>query len=413
MSVIGQVKLDTLYYDKDWKGVENKVFASYFRVLSSSEDSSYRKPLRDYYITGELQSESGYITIDKYDDSNSVFDGEWISYYKSGQIEEKGTRIRGKQEGEYVRYNEDGLILLHAYFKDDQLDGIYTEFSEDGNLSMQIEYKEGKPLYDYCVLSNQEGFCSKVRLSDNQPIYESPAKEEKRVEYVKGESWAYYNKNGILVGVTNNEVRDYGKYFQIEVIIDNQSMYPIEFDPEQITASLIDKKGEQWDLRVFTAEEYMRKVRRNQNWSMIFKGLNEGMAVARAGYSSSTTNSSYSDHSSSYGDVSVYDREGSVYDIDYSDRTSSYGHSVSSTVTYDEAAAYQARVIASNRIAAYNESLLTERAAKDEEHLKKSTLYPGEAMSGYINVAYKRGLSMTVNIDIHGAVYVFSWDLSE
>lgn len=85
--IIGQTEVDTLYYDKEWKVVGNKVFAEYYRVYPVIDDSVSRKPFRDYYITGELQSEGGFITIDRYDDSKSVFDGDWTSYYKSGKIE--------------------------------------------------------------------------------------------------------------------------------------------------------------------------------------------------------------------------------------------------------------------------------------------------------------------------------------
>ena len=137
--IIGQTTLDTLYYDRDWKGCE-KVFATYYRIYTLPTDNNFKKKFRSYYITGELQSEGEYISIDKYDDSKSVFDGKFVNYYKSGKIEQKGYRIKGKQEGEYIKYKEDGLILLHANFKDDKLHGIYTEFSEDGNLCMQIEY---------------------------------------------------------------------------------------------------------------------------------------------------------------------------------------------------------------------------------------------------------------------------------
>jgi len=262
---IGQSEIDTLYYDKDWKGVENKAFATYFRIIPTSTDSNFRKQFRDYYITGELQSEGGFITIDRYDDSKSIFDGQWTHYYKSGKVEQKGNRINGKQEGEYTKYKEDGLVSIHANFRNDKLHGIYTEFSEDGNLCIKVEYSNGEPLYDYYVVSNKDGFCSKMRLSDNQPIYETPSLNEMEVEYKDGEAWSYYNKNGIMIGMTNNEVRDYGKYFQIPIIIANNSMYPIEFEPNNITASLIDKKGNERILKVYSATEYMKKVRRIQN----------------------------------------------------------------------------------------------------------------------------------------------------
>lgn len=412
ISSMGQVKTDTLYYDKNWKGVESKVFATYFRVIMNPENSTFRKQFRDFYITGELQSEGGYISIDKYDDSQSVFDGEWINYYKSGKIEQKGYRIKGKQEGEYTRYKEDGLVLLHAYFKDDELHGIYTEFSEDGSICVQMEYKNGKPLHDYYIVSNQDGLCSKIRLSDKQPIYESPSLNEKKVEYKDGETWPYYNKNGIMIGMTNNEVRDYGKYFQIPIIIANNSMHPIDFEPTNITAFLIDKKGNKQTLKVYSAEAYMKKVRRSQNWAMALNGLAEGLAASGAGYSSSTTNSSYSGHSSSYGNASAFGSGGYAYG-NYSGNSSYYGRSSSTTTSYNGAAAYQAQVIASNRIAAYDNALLSERAAKNEGYLKRTTIYPGETITGYINIERKKGTAMTINIDINGANYEFPWNISK
>ena len=344
---IGQSEIDTLYYDKDWKGVENKAFATYFRIIPTSTDSNFRKQFRDYYITGELQSEGGFITIDRYDDSKSIFDGQWTNYYKSGKVEQKGNRINGKQEGEYTKYKEDGLVSIHANFRNDKLHGIYTEFSEDGNLCIQVEYSNGEPLYDYYVVSNKDGFCSKMRLSDNQPIYETPSLNEKEVEYKDGEAWPYYNKN----------------------------------------------------------------VRRSQNWAMALNGLAEGLAAANAGYSSSTTNSSYSGYSSSYGSASAYGSGGYAYG-NYSGNSSYYGRSSSTTTSYNGAAAYQAQVIASNRIAAYDNALLSERAAKNEGYLKRTTIYPGETISGYINIERKKGVSMTINVDINGAIYTFPWNIN-
>lgn len=67
-----------------------------------------------------------------------------------------------------------------------------------------------------------------------------------------------------MIGMTNNEVRDYGKYFQILIVIANNSMFPIEFEPQNITASLVDKKGVEQVLKVYTAEEYMKKLGANK-----------------------------------------------------------------------------------------------------------------------------------------------------
>ena len=409
--VVGQSEIDTIYYDRDWKGVENKAFATFYRIVYIPSDSNYQKMFRDYYITGELQTESGFITIDRYDDANSIFDGEWVSYYKSGNIAEKANRVNGILEGEYIAYNEDGLVTVHSNYRGGKLNGVFTEFLENGDYCIQVEYRNGEPIFDYYVLSDKEGFCSKVSLEDDQPIYDSPTLNERQIQYIDGEELPYYNKNGIIVGMLNEEVRDYGKYYQITVVIANNSMFPIEFEPEKVTASLVKKKGKTYALNVLSADEYMEKVRRKQEWAMALNGLAEGLAAAGAGYTSSTTNSSYSGYSSSYGNASAYGSGGYAYG-NYSGSSSYYGYSSSTTTSYNAAAAYQAQVIASNRVAEYNDALLSERDAKDEGYLRRTTIYPGETIYGYINIERKKGVSMTVDIDINGAVYTFPWNIN-
>ena len=395
-SSMAQIGTDTLYYDKNWKGIGVKAFASYIRIISDAEDNNLLKQYRTYYQTGELQSEGFYITIDKEDDSNSVFDGEFINYYKSGKVEQKGAWVKGKKEGEYTKYKEDGLIVWHGHYKDDQLSGVYTEFSDDGTC-IQVEYLDGKPLYDYYMISNKDGFCSKVNLLTKEPIYESPILADMNIEYRNGEMWKCYVKNGIVICMTNKIIRDYGKYYQIPITITNNSMYAITFDPETITASLLDKRGNELTLKVFSSEEYLKIVRRRQNWAMAMTGFAQGMAAASAGFSASTTNTSYHGYSSNY---------------QYGNR-SYYGHAHSTTVSYNGFAAYQANVIASERMAAYENTLMLERTARDEGYLKKTTIYPGEAIMGYVNIERKKGHLMTINILINGAIYMYPWILDK
>lgn len=409
-------KLDTIYYDKDWKGVSSPVFATYYRVIEVKDNPMARGALRDYFITGELQAEGGYISIDRDDDRKSVFDGEMIMYYKSGKIESKRNCNRGIKEGEYTTYYENGLVNIHTFMKNDKENGIRTEFNEVGDMCMQIEMLNGEPRYDYYVLSNKDGYSSKIRISDNTPIYESPSLSEKKTDYRDGTAWPYYTKNGIMVAMTNTQLRDYGKWFQISLIIANNSIAPIEFDPEKITSSLQKANGQEMALEVWSSDRYMRKVRRTQNWNMALAGISEGLAAAGAGYSTSTThtNSTYNGYSNSYGNAYAYGSGGYAYGS-YNGYGSYHGNSsaTSITTTYDGAAAYQAQVIAGNRMANYENSLLQERAIKQEGYLRKTTIYPGDAISGYINIKRTSGVSMTVIVDINGAKYEFPWNISK
>ena len=119
--------------------------------------------MRDYYITGELQAEVGYISIDKYDDSKSIFDGDDTRYYKNGKVEFKGYRNRGIFEGEFTVYYENGLICRHGNYRNGKVDGLLTNFSEQGDLCFQEEMLNGEPRYNYYVVSNKDGYCSDNR----------------------------------------------------------------------------------------------------------------------------------------------------------------------------------------------------------------------------------------------------------
>ena len=69
-------------------------------------------------------------------------------------------------------------------------------------------------------------------------------------------------------------------------------------------------------------------------------------------------------------------------------------------------------MIASERIANYENALLTDRQAKDEGYLKKTTVYPGQSISGYVNINRVKGVSMNIVVDINGAKYNFPWNVS-
>ena len=415
-SLFAQSKQDTLFYDKNWKGVESKAFASYYRILSGNKNSNFGKRFRDYYVTGELQAEGGYISIDKYDDAKSVMDGECVTYYKSGEIEVKRNMLNGQENGEKTIYYKNGLISFHCMMKNGKFNGILTLFDEKGDICSQTEMLDGKPRYDYYILSNKDGFGGKFRISDNTPIWESSSQYEKKTEYMDGAAWQYYIKNGLMVAMANTIVKDYGKWYRISIVVSNNSIVPIDFDPAGITSTLKKADGQEVALEVYSADKYMRKVRRTQNWNMALASIAEGLAAAGAGYSSSTTQTetSYNGYSNSYGNAYAYGSGGYAYGS-YNGNSSYHGNSstTSHTITYDGAAAYQAQVIASNRMANYENALLQEREIKQEGYLKKTTIYPGQAISGYINIKRSKGDTMDVIIDINGAKYIYPWNIEK
>ena len=153
-----------------------------------------------------------------------------------------------------------------------------------------MEYADGLPVYDYYLLYDSGGNCLKFRLSDNSQIWESPHVSERFIDYMDGQPWEVYFKNGVTLALSNSTVRDYGKWHQINLIISNNSPEKIELDPQlAISAYSVDIKGKATLLNVLSCDDYMRIVKRQQTWAAIINGIGEGLATAGAGFSTSTT----------------------------------------------------------------------------------------------------------------------------
>lgn len=401
---------DTIFYDKDWKGVNNKAFASYYRIIPHNLDNGNRKIFRDYFMTGELQCEGEFISIDRNDDSNSKFEGRHKTFLRDGTVESEQEYHNGLRSGVNTYYYENGLVQQTCNYLEGKMHGILTEFSEKGDQCIQIAYSMGKPTYDYYVVSNNLGYVSKFRLSDKSPVFETPTTSERKITYNKGIAWPYYEKNGIYIAQTNTVIRDYGSYYQIQIYLVNNSMLPIVFDPSKISATLEKKDGKEINAKVLSAEEYIKKVKRSQNLAMAFAGIAAGLSAAAAGYSTSTTNTSFNGYGTTYGSASAYGTGGYASGSYYGNSTYS-GNMTSTTITYDAAAAYQASMIAGNQLASMQNAQINDRMTKDEGYLKLTTVYPGEAISGYVNIKRQKGKTLNVNVCIDGVNYLYNWDV--
>lgn len=328
-------------------------------------------------MTGRIRREGYFLQIDTLDDSRSRFDKTNKSYYPSGQLHEEMYYSNGHLEGEYKQYDETGELRLEAFY----LSGLHKTYQEDGSCRI-VEYDSGLPIHDWYLLADQQGNMLKFRSADNSLIWETPAIAERFTDYRDGKPWEVYYKNGLTIALTSSVVRDYGKWHRIDLRLSNNSTTPIEFAPEiNITAYSVDDLNQTNNLPVWSYNAYMKKVKRAQNWSAALMGISEGMAMAGAGYSTSTT----------YG----YSSNGS--------------YSTYTTTTYNPTAAYQANMASQQRIANFSQALQDEQNIKEMGYLKKNTIYPGETISGFVHVEWKRGNRVVFIINIEGAEYLYEW----
>lgn len=212
-----------------------------------------------------------------------------------------------------------------------------------------------------------------------------PQNDSILTEYNDGKFWAYLNKNDYVVGLSCfEEKNDYGKYYHLDIFIKNLSETPITFQPDSVRSNLLTKKDDILELEVYTNEEYQKKIVRQQSWAMALYGFAAGINAGTAGYT--TANST------------TYSSNGYTY----------------TTITnhYDANAAYQANVIATNQILTLGQMMDNDRAVREQGYLKTTTIYPDEAIIGYMNIKRIKGNILIVNIPIGNFIYTFKWDVN-
>mgnify|MGYP001527766972 FL=1 len=95
------------------------------------------------------------------------------------------------------------------------------------------------------------------------------------------------------------------------------------------------------------------------------------------------------------------------------DSYSSNGYAYT-TITnhYDANAAYQANVASTNQMLTLGQMMDNDRTIREQGYLKTTTIYPDEAIIGYMNIKREKGKILIVNIPIGDYIYTFKWDVN-
>lgn len=209
--------------------------------------------------------------------------------------------------------------------------------------------------------------------------------ENVNVEYIDGQQWAYKEIEDIVVGLSCKFVKDdYGKFYLIDMLVYNCGESPAFFDPNEVYANLINKRGDTLQLKVYTNETFRKKIKRQQNWSIFLNGISSGLNSGSAGHSTSYS-SSYSSNGDFYNTVTHH---------------------------YNSNAAFVARINAYNQMKTLEKTLDNERLEREIGYMKKNTIHQDKSVSGYMNIKYKKGKILTVNVSVRGKMYSFDWDVS-
>jgi len=79
------------------------------------------------------------IIVEHYKNNN--FDGEYIAYYPTGKLKQKGQYINNKMSGLWNYYYPNGDLKETVYFKNNVEDGPYKAFHQNGQLKAEGQYE--------------------------------------------------------------------------------------------------------------------------------------------------------------------------------------------------------------------------------------------------------------------------------
>ncbi|MCD8237396.1 MAG: hypothetical protein LUD00_12330 [Prevotellaceae bacterium] len=372
VSDVPKDRVDTIYYDPNWKAISNKAFAAYYRYALYPADSMATKLFRTFYMNGVVEGEGNFSTLDKYDDNNSKFVGKCTRYYKSGKVKEVSNYFMGLLDGEYTSYYENGLVNEHIYMSDNRRNGIYSKFSDDGETCKQIEYINGTESEDYVNIDRNNNF-GRFRCLDNKPINIEPKEGELKSEHKNGVKWLYYLQNGLVIGVTKTISDEIGSNRRFDFFILNKSMSNIDIDPDNIEAYSV--KGDKRRLSFFVPyDKYMDEKGKRERKKAI--AIQSGKVII----------------DQSPVDITIMNLGGDIARVN----------------TVQE---FQEEMLKRSELAdctpVYNE----DNKITNIEYIRRTTIHPGEGVYGFLLTDSKKTEHFFIEMKINGITYKYKWDV--
>lgn len=187
--------VQTEYFDENWERCIPKDAAYYRRV-------TYKAPnvpdgiVKDFYISGRLQSTFTPVYIDYADEGKTFCEGEAFWYYEDGSVEQHRYHYNNTINGPRTYYYKSGQVASEEYYKYDVMDGPAIYYYEDGNVKEYRLYENGELKDGKCLEYLADGranFHHYVDFSVN-PDYWNYSGVEGRV--------ALYNNNALVFSLS-------------------------------------------------------------------------------------------------------------------------------------------------------------------------------------------------------------------
>lgn len=131
------------YFDENWNRCEPGQ-AAYYRLITYSAPNRPEGIVKDYYITGELQSEQYPVFIDYDDERKTFLEGTQTIYHRNGKPSRVAYFYNNIPNGPVTEYYPDGEVASEAFLNMGVPDGDMIQYYPDGKFATVAKYENGR-----------------------------------------------------------------------------------------------------------------------------------------------------------------------------------------------------------------------------------------------------------------------------
>ena len=146
----------TEYFDDKWNRCQQKE-ASYYRLVTYESDNKPKGVVKDFYISGQLQSEFTAVYLDYDDEGKNFHEGEATWYFKNGKIEQKRYYFNNKINGKNTFYYDNGQMAQEINYSLGVYDGLYQQWYKTGKLKISAYYETGRLVENKYIEYDENG----------------------------------------------------------------------------------------------------------------------------------------------------------------------------------------------------------------------------------------------------------------
>ena len=214
----------TEYFDENWKRCNQKE-ASYYRLVTYESPNKPKGIVKDYYITGQIQSEFTAVYIDYDDEGKNFHEGEANWYFKNGKIEQKRYYYNNNLNGKNTFYYDNGQVAQEANYNYGTLDGPYLQWYKTGKPKIIALYENGELVENKYVEYDENGLGALVyneRFRENDKEWSAKI-EGSSSEITQDEKVSLYLNNNNTTARYNYITLNQNSSYSIESIIHKKS----------------------------------------------------------------------------------------------------------------------------------------------------------------------------------------------